>query len=476
MPETKQVQVMKILPETKQVQVMKILFVKPPSNTHLVIPPVGLVYIASCCKDHDVKILDCLKEKYNHEMFEEYIKKEKPDILGLTAFSMEIDSAVKCTRIAKAVDKSIITIIGGAHASNLLHNILKEESVDYALTGEVEKSFPLFLEAVSGRCEFENVPGLGYKNGGIKINKPEFVTDLDSINFPRWDLIKLNEYPRTYQSKRFPVVPLITSRGCPYHCTFCTAHTVSGYKFRVRSPENVLEEIRILYQKYKVKELSILDDIFALDRKRVEEICRLLINEKMDLIWTLPNGIRVDSLDLDLLRLMKKAGCYEVCVGIESCSDKILKDMKKSLTVEIIKEKVPLIAKAGIRATGFFILGYPTETVEDINKTIKISKKLGLHRARFFLFQPLPGSEISNYLVEQKMMPEDMEWEKFDYSKVNVLPPKIRDKETLQKLQRNAILGFYLRPHILIRYIWDNLTIDQLKELASMIKIYILHK
>lgn len=457
---------------------MKILLVKPPSATHLVIPPIGLAYLAASCDGHSVTILDCLKEKYDFHLFAEHISTTKPDILGLTAFSLEIDAAIQCANIGKSINNKLITVIGGVHASNRPEEVLSSRNVDFIVTGEAEKSFPLFLKAASGELSYEEVPGLGYRNDSdtIVINKSEDYPDIDEIQAPRYDLLKLTEYPKTYQSKRFPVAPVITSRGCPFSCSFCSGHSVSGRKFRARSATHVVEEMRMLYNLYGIKEISIYDDNFTLNKKRVIDICSRLIDLDMDLTWNLPNGISLKTIDRDVLKLMKKAGCYEICIGIESCSDRILKDMKKEITVDIIRKKVPLIAETGMQSTGFFILGYPTETIEDMKQTIKISRKLKLHRARYFIFQPLPGSAIFDDLISQNILQENFDWSKVDYSKVQVLPKSIKNVGIIQRLQRNAILSFYLRPHIFLRYLRDNLSLDQLKELMSMVRIYILHK
>lgn len=461
---------------------MRILLLKPPSNPHLVLPPLGIAYLASsCCEKYDVNVLDCIKEKYTHSMFKEFITKEKPDILGVSALSMEIQSGIKCCDIAKEVDKNIITIVGGVHASNRPKELLNNTSIDYILVGECEETLPLLLEKIEKSENISDIPGLGFrdvKNKKIIINQPRLVDDLDKLKFPNWDLIKLDEYPHTYQSRRHPSAPIITSRGCPFLCTYCSGHTVTGRKWRPRSPENVVDEIKVLYNNYNVKEISIFDDNFTFDKERVKKICNLLIKENMDLIWNLPNGVMLTTLDEDLLKLMKKAGCYEVCIGIESCSNKILKDMKREfLNLNIIKEKAPLISKTGIIATGFFILGYPTETIEDIKETIKMSRNLGLDRARYLLFQALPGSEIFQELVKKKIISEDsIEWDKIYYSRANVLPYTIKDKKVLEKLQRNAIFWFYLRPKIFVNYVLDNMRKDQIKVNLHMAKLYVLHK
>ncbi|MBN2382341.1 B12-binding domain-containing radical SAM protein [bacterium] len=456
---------------------MRIVLVKPPSKIHLVVPPIGLAYLAAGCGGHEVDILDCLRDRYDHQDFKRYIQQKKPDLVGLTAFSLEIDSALHCLQIVKSIDPGIVTIVGGAHASNVPEEVLRCPDTDYIMIGEGDRAFPKFADAVQNGSDVSALPGLGYRfKDEIRINAPQLITDLDSIPFPRFDLLRLDEYPRTYQARRFPVAPIITSRGCPFECTFCSGHTISGRTFRARSPRNVLEEIRVLIEHFQVKEISIYDDNFTLNKRRTRQICELLVQADLDLIWNLPNGLRIETLDAELLKLMKRAGCYEICSGIESCSDPVLRAMKKNISWDTIKNKVPLISRAGIRSTGFFILGYPTETRKDMAQTVKNSRKLKLDRARFFLFQPLPGSEAFMNLVQQKIIDPDLDWNCMDYSKAHVVPPGFTSKKELEKIQRNAILFFYLRPFILIKYIWQNLSLDQLRELLAMVKTYIFHR
>lgn len=310
------------------------------------------------------------------------------------------------------------------------------------------------------------------KANKITVNNPRYPSNLDDVE-PAWGLIDLRSYPKIYMTKRHPSAPIITSRGCPYNCKFCSASKVSGLKWRYRSVESIINEIKKLYHEHGVREIMVFDDNFTLDRSRTEKFCEALLKEKIDIIWSCPNGVRLNSLDLDLLKLMKKAGCYSLAVGIESGSQKILEDMGKNLKLSMVKKVVPLLKEAGIRTQGDFIIGYPSETIDDVNKTIRLALTLPIDRAAFSLFQPLPGSE--SYLElsrEGYVNPNELKWDLLDYSKVNYTHPHISAKQLLN-LQRKAIMFFYLRPRVLLRFISDNLSITQLKEILNMIKMYI---
>lgn len=457
----------------------KILLIKPDSSSHIALPPLGLLYLAGAViqknKNVQIKILDFHLNKFDETKFRRFLIDFKPKIIGITAFSFEIVNAFSYCDVIKDVDKQVTTIIGGCHASCFPEHVLSNKNVDYCTKGEAETSFPTFVDVVSkNKLEPSDVPGLVYRSdeGKIIINKPEYLLNLDEVE-PAWNLIDIKAYPKIYMNKRRPSAPIMTSRGCPYNCKFCSASEVSGLKWRYRSVESMIKEIKMLYYEYGVKEVMMFDDNFTLNKSRVDKFCKALLKEKIGVIWSCPNGVRLDSLDLDLLRLMKKAGCYSLAVGIESGSQKVLSDMGKGLKLSTVKKIVPLIKKADIRVQGDFIIGYPSETVEDVNKTIKLSLELPLDRAAFSLYQPLPGSKSYSELAKQGyVVPGNISWDLLDYSKVNYEHPNISVKKLLN-LQRKAIVLFYLRPKVFLKFILDNLSFVQLKEILSMIKLYV---
>lgn len=459
--------------------VLRIILIKPDSSSHIDLPPLGLLYLAGATikknKNVQIKILDFHLNRFNEQEFRDLLIDFKPHLLGITAFSFEVVNAFHYCKIVKEVDKKIVTIIGGCHASCFPEHVLSNKNVDYGMKGEAEISFPIFVEQLlKGKLNTSNIPGLIYRKASkVTVNRPQYPINLDEIE-PAWDLIDIRSYPKLYMNKRYPAAPIMTSRGCPYNCKFCTASEISGLKWRYRSVESIIKEIKELYHKRGVREIMMFDDNFTLNRARVDEFCRRLLEEKIDLIWSCPNGVRLDSLDLNLLKLMKKAGCYSLAVGIESGSQKILDDMGKGLKLSIVKKIVPLLKEADIRTQGDFIIGYPAETVEDVNKTIRLALSIPLDRAAFSLYQPLPGSKSYNELLKEGYVtPEELSWDLLDYSKVNYQHPNIPVKKLLN-LQRKAILLFYLRPKVFFGFIWDNLSFAQLKEILSMIKLYLI--
>lgn len=456
---------------------MKLLLVKSPSGTHTINPPLSLAYLIPNAKRYaQIKVLDCLKENYSFNDFKNFVKKYKPDVIGFTAFTMEINSVFKCAQITKKLNPKIYTIVGGPHASTFPKGVLKNKNIDFVFVSEAENHFPKLLQQLKSiKKNFKNIPNLGYKeNRKLKFNKLQLEENLDALHFPDFDLMDFKNYPKLYLARKHPSVPILTSRGCPFNCTFCTGYKISGKKFRARSPENIIQELKILKQKYKIKEFQIWDDNFTFKRSRVEKFCDLLIKENLNLIWWCPNGVRMETLDYDLLKKMKQAGCYAIVLGIESGSEKIQKDMNKNLDFKRLKEVVESAYKLKIRTQGFFIIGYPTENREDILKTIKLAKSLPLDRATFGLFQPLPGSDICNDLKKQGKIKET-DFAKIEYSKPSIAPDGMTLEE-LKKLQQKALIEFYLRPKVFFKFIRENLTPSQFKEILNMIKKYIFNK
>ena len=452
---------------------------KPASGMHVVLPPIGLGYLASYCQkespDIDLRILDCHRERFSQDRFAEYIQEYRPDIIGFTAFSMEIKSALDLVNVAKNVVKNVAIVLGGPHASSTPHSLLANPFIDYVFVGEAEYGFSYFVRHFYSQDRFK-APGLGYRNGGgIVINEPKLVVDLDEIPFPDYKKMQFEKYPKMYFMKYFPAAPMMSSRGCPYNCTFCAGHKVSGRRWRARSVGNIMKEVEYLKKEYGIREIDFWDDNFAFDKKRVEEFCRLLNLSGDKIKWWCPNGVHINTVDKDLLAVMRESGCYAIAFGVESGSERIRDEMQKHISMSRLEEMVEFSNRIGLRTQGFFIIGYPEENEEDILKTIRISRSLPFLRASFCLFQPIIGSEIYDRLINEKAIDEKhLGLVSCDYSKVSMPTRFIKNVSRIKRLQRKAIIEFYFRPKVLLRLLFENMSFSQIKELLSIVKKYVL--
>jgi len=327
-------------------------------------------------------------------------------------------------------------------------------NLDFGFSGEGELSFPEFLRAIEAeRKRFDGIAGVVWRNDdGIVINPPMLISDLDALGMPALELIRPDTYPESQHGafyEQFPICPIITTRGCPYSCTFCSAPIISGKKLRHHSVDYIRELILRLYHRYGIREIHIVDDNFTMDIAYAKRIMRAIIDLDLGLSLAMPNGIRMDWLDDELLELMKAAGVYVVSVAVESGNDKILKAMKKATTVAAIRENVARIRRHGLDVAAFFILGYPGETPETIRDTIRLSRELDLLRANFFTYLPLPGTRSYDQVQKEGGIAK-VDWDNFLFMAAPYTPEGMTRK-TLLSLKRRAFLGFYLRPKAFIR-------------------------
>jgi radical SAM superfamily enzyme YgiQ (UPF0313 family) len=327
---------------------------------------------------------------------------------------------------------------------------------DLALTGEGETALPRLLAVLDGprRPEpagLETLSGV-LRRGAAGPVEPALEVELDALPLPAWDLMPPAAYPEAPQGtffRRRPIAPMLFTRGCPYSCAFCAGPEISGRRLRRRSLDSIFAELELLRTEYGVRELHILDDNFTLDRTLTAGFCERLLSKGIDLTWGCPNGVRLDSLDAATLRLMKRAGCYYVSVGIESGSERVLRAMGKGLTLETVRAQVSLARSVGLEVNGFFILGYPGETEEEIRATIRFSLELELHRAMFFSFLPLPGTPAWRELEAAGEL-GDPDWG--GYFQANApYAPRGMTRTQLKRLSREAYRSFYLRPGPVLR-------------------------
>ncbi len=453
---------------------MNILFINPylirpkgsfRKRTQSCLPSLGLGYIASILEKEGmtVRIVDTQAEGVTLEEFHKRLGNEnnRYEFIGITAVSSTLNTALEMARICKQVFTKSRIVLGGVHPTVLPEEVLANEFVDYVIRGEGEYTF---LELARGK-KVNEILGLSYKiNEGIVHNLPRPpIEDLNVLSFPAYHLMPINRYhPTPGLYKRLPGIGIIGSRGCPFKCTYCASQTIwaGGKKVRFRSAENILEEIKLLIRDYGMKEIFFHDDMFTARRSLVSTLCEKIISEGIDITWVCMS--RVDAIDEDILRLMKAAGCHQICFGVESADEQILKNIQKKISLEQVKKAVALTKKARIDVRVSFMLGNPGETEETLNKTIDFALRLQPTIASFNITTPYPGTELRRWAKENGYLKTE-DYSVLESSKCILELPTI-SSETVNLYAQIALKKFYYRPAYILNRILRIRSKDDLKE------------
>lgn len=441
---------------------MRILLIKAfrRSRTSIsIVHPLGLMYIASTLKSKgfdQIEILDTRVLNKPYEMVSKRIEEFKPDIVGISALTAEAESLNIISSIAKKTNPKILVVVGGPHPTAYPEEVLSNHNIDIIVYGEGEETFLELCTKYAGgnHKEYLNIKGIAYRDGDrVRINPPrEFISDLDRLPFPAWELIDMNAYLKFTSMASLghrPYMSLVTSRACPFKCIYC--HNIFGKRFRARSPENILKEILLLRSKYGINEFEILDDIFNLDKRRAEQFWELVIAKIPDARFVFPNGIRADMLDENHIRKMKRAGVIYTAVAVESANERIQKLIKKYLNLDRIRNTIECLYEYRIFTNGFFMLGFPTETREEIINTINFACSSELTTAQFFIVTPFHGTELAE-LYKESIKNFKIDFSKYEYYLGEFNLSNVSDRE-LFRLQRWANIRFYYNPQRLLK-IW----------------------
>lgn len=353
--------------------------------------------------DYSLRGIDASSQELKNEL-----QSLEPQILVVTAWSCVYKEALAIIRAAKSMLTEVITIIGGPHATICYDKVMENKEIDFLFRGEAELSFSLFLERIKENKPVCDIEGLVYrdKTGKLIANEPMRIDNLDIIKIPDYDDIDFDKYFKNgyryaHHSKSERVAPIITTRGCPYRCQFCSAPQLNGSTVRKHSPEYVISWIKGLY-KEGIKCINIIDDNFTFDTAYAKKICEGIISLNLKgLSFHTPNGVRMQRGDAELWRLMKKAGWKTLVVAPESGSQRIVNIMKKDINLDMVTKTVDEIKKAGLNVMGFFIVGYPGENKEDLLWTRNFAAKNNFDFVVLNKFQPLPGTPIFNALVKK---------------------------------------------------------------------------
>lgn len=431
----------------------KIAFIKPYQKlTYTSMgAPMGVMYLSSVLKikGHDTCLLDLRLHPKKPRLVIDWLREVQPDLVGISAFSSEADAAHEISGMIKEAFPDMTIVVGGPYPSTAPERVMADPNVDYCIRGEAETSFPLLVDhIVEGQGLPREVPGAVFRDNGEVVQNPpgDLIDDLDTIPMPDWELIDHEAYfykPRNglfYMHKAY--MPIFTSRGCPYQCIYC--HHIFGKKFRPHSVERTLEEIGILYNHYGIRELQIFDDIFNLDKERASEICKGIIESGNSIALNFPNGLRADKMDHDLIKIFKQAGTFKITYAVETASPRLQKLIKKNMDLEKAKEIMELTDREGVFQSGYFMVGFPTETEEEVWQTIHYARDSRLHAANFFVVNAFEGTGLAD-LARSVGVDINFEDARHDYWKPYIKLSEVAP-ERLARIVKKANRQLYLHP------------------------------
>ena len=437
---------------------MKTILVNPNQKTEYPQPPLGLAAIASILEKNNfpVKIIDANVLQLNEDEIARKVK--DADIVGITAMTPHINSAISIAKRIKENYPHIRILAGGPHVTILPEETLaKVPEIDIIVRGEGEETIADLYNAIENGKKFENVDGITYREKDAIKSTPNRhpIMDLDSLPFLSYHLLPIDKYkPHPPHGIRSPFIAMMSSRGCPYKCIYCSK-PIFGGKFRAQSPKRTVDEIEYLKDNFGINEIMFYDDSFTLDKKRIIQFSEELKNRRLDILWACET--RVNLISEELLKEMKGSGCYMMAFGLESGSQEILDFLRKGVNLKQMRDAVNITHKTGISSIGYFMLGSPNETPQTIRNTIDFAKDLKLDFAQFSITIPFPGTDLYKlYLGDVK---GDINWDDFIYASLGSANTPVFETEQLSRVElaewnSKAYKEFYLR----FPYMWKRLT------------------
>jgi anaerobic magnesium-protoporphyrin IX monomethyl ester cyclase len=458
---------------------MKIALVSPPYTAEAlvgktasmkvvlnIVPPLGLAYLAAVLgqSGRDVRIFDC-SIGISLPQLMDHLKEYQPDVVGITSTTPAFPDARRTAEGVRQILPKAAIVLGGAHVSAVPEHALSYDCFDVGVIAEGERTMLELVRHIEGDglSDLTGTAGLALRQDGeVILTEPQaYIKDLDTVPFPARHLLPpLSAYSPTPASYRqLPLAVLMTSRGCPYQCTFCDRR-VFGNLTRGHSPDRVVAEVEEVLHRYGAREIRFFDDTFTYDKKRVMEICEKFLQKGLRFPWTCLT--RVSAVTKELLKKMKEAGCWQVLYGLESGDPRMLASLKKGNTVEQNEQAVRWAQEVGLGVRADFIVGTPAETMESLERTLAFAKRLKLDYAHFNKFVPFAGTELYEELVAQGYQFDVSDLPTIlDHQATPYVPPSMTAEEFHAFLDR-ANREFYLRPAHILRRLWRTRTWHEL--------------
>lgn len=436
----------------------KVLIINPPSKTKLIregrceqradsyqylMVPISLPSIAGILQREkfEVKIFDCIADDISLEKLERILQKENPMLAIVNVATMSFNNDRKTAELCKKLKIPCAAI--GMHATTIPEEVLKDSEFNIAIRAEPELISLNLAKAIAGKKNLKIVKGISFKNGKQVISNPpeELIKDLDLLPFPARELIHNEKYTEPLTQEPYTLV--ITGRGCPFGCIFCTADKYYGRKPRLRSPENVADEIEEIVKKHNITHIGMWSDTFTFDKKQVIGISKEIIKRNLKLNWF--SNSRVDTIDEEMAKYMALSGCKAITFGVESLDESILKAAKKKITIKQVKQAVEICKKYKIKSQLHLIFGLPGETKQSMEKSIKKTIEINPDYAQFYCAVPFPGTEFREFVLEKGLLDKNADWSQYEINNALISYPNL-SKEEIQKARQKAYRSFYFRP------------------------------
>jgi anaerobic magnesium-protoporphyrin IX monomethyl ester cyclase len=412
--------------------------------------PIGLMNIAAYLRRHyqyEVKIEDIRVSGNRRFDLESVIRRYTPDVVGISALTHESDAVSWIAECVKRVNVQTPVLLGGPHATAYPEKAIQIPGVDYLVVGEGEITAGQLLERLLNQRDVSDIKGIVYKKDDriVSTDRGNFIEDLNDLPMPAYDLIPIEAYGNFARMSRTGLgsyMCIFSSRGCPYHCIYC--HNIFGKVFRCRSAENLFNEIKHLYDTYKIRDFEIMDDIFNLDRQRLIDFCDRIIHSGMKVTFAFPNGLRCDILDELQLSKLRQAGTVFIAFAIETGSPRLQKLIKKNIQLDKIKQNIEIAHSLRIHTHGFFMIGFPGETLQEMRMTVDFLVSSKLHTFGMFAVMPFENTELAALAAKMGRLPVNdfsMNYHSKEFVNLTDVP-----SAEVNRIRRQALLRFYLNP------------------------------
>ena len=420
----------------------------PNAHQHIPFPQLGMGYLAAVLEKngYTVDVIDCQALMISLDEFRTELSKRKPNIVGITSITLTYNSALKIAKIAKEVHPNCVTVLGGPHVTVWDENALSEcPSADIVVRQEGEYTLLELVQKLEAGKPIDDVLGTTCRKDGKIVKNPArpLIENLDDLPFPARHLWPLEEL-----RKMEDIFYLTTSRGCTAWCDFCAAVRMFGRRYRMRSPESIVDELEYLNKTFNATKFTFCDDAFTIDQPRIEELCKEIKARNLKIVWNC--GTRVDKVTKELLITMKDAGCVSVWFGVESGSQEVLDVMHKGISTSQTITAIGWVRELGLTPVPNVLLGYPGETKESAWQTIKFVQKVSPNNLAFYnIATPLPGTPMYDLVKENGWLKID-DFDRYDCKTPIFETPTMSMKE-LEEISEKAFRSFYLRPSYVLR-------------------------